>query len=234
MKLKLAFIIIISSGIISASAQNKRASGNQLFTESLDQDNCTFNSTGKNLYFILEPGYQLILEGLAGKDSSRLVITVLHETKKIGNVETRVVEENETVNGKTIEISRNYFAFCQQTNTAYYFGEEVDMYKDGKIINHEGSWIAEGKNKAGVAMPGLILLGSRFYQEIAPTIAMDRAEIISNIETITTQLGVFKNCLKIEETTALHLSEKEYKLYAPGIGLINDEDLWLVKYGYVK
>ena len=149
-------------------------------------------------------------------------------------METRVVEENESLNGKTIEISRNFFAFCKQTGTVFYFGEEVDVYKDGKIINHEGAWMAEGKNKAGVMMPGLILAGSRFYNEIAPGIAMDRAEIISVNEIINTTAGNFSNCLKIEETTPLEPKAKEYKLYAPGIGLVKDGQLLLTKYGYIK
>ena len=206
----------------------------KVYTESFDLDSCSFKTTGKNIYFVLEPGFQLTLQGVDAKDSIKLIITVLNETKKIGNTETRIVEENESVNGKTIEISRNYFAFCVQTSSIFYFGEEVDIYKNGKIINHDGAWIAEGKNKAGIAMPGLILLGSRYYQEIAPGIAMDRAEITSMTETMKTPAGNFLNCLKTEETNALKPKEKEYKIYAPGIGLIKDDELVLVKYGYIK
>ena len=227
---------ILSGGILIlliqfiACAQTKE----KQFTESLMQDSCSFITTGRNTYFILEPGYQLILEGHEGKDNVRLVITVLNETKKIGNVETRVVEENESVNGKTIEISRNYFALCKETSSIYYFGEEVDMYKDGKIVSHEGAWIAEGKNKAGVMMPGLILLGARYYQEIAPDAAMDRAEIISTTEQMKTAAGTFTNCLKTEETTPLEPKNKEYKFFAPGVGLIRDGDLLLVKHGFIN
>jgi hypothetical protein len=227
---------ILTGGVLilliqfTACAQTK----DKQFTESLMQDSCSFITTGRNSYFILEPRYQLILEGHEGKDSVRLVITVLNETKKIGNVETRIVEENESANGKTIEISRNYFAYCKETSSIYYFGEEVDMYKNGKIINHEGAWIAEEKNKAGVMMPGLILLGARYYQEIAPDVAMDRAEIISTTEQMKTPAGTFINCLKIEETTPLELKNKEYKFYAPGTGLIRDGDLLLVKHGFIN
>ena len=163
-----------------------------------------------------------------------MIITVLNETRKIGNVETRIVEENESENGKTVEISRNFFAFCKQTGSIYYFGEETDIYKNGKATRGEDSWTAEGNNKAGVAMPGLVLLGARYYQEIAPGVAMDRAEIISTSESKTTPAGTFTNCLKTEETTPVEPKEKEYKLYAPGIGLIQDEDLLLTKYGFVK
>lgn len=205
-----------------------------VFTQRLMQDSCAFASIGRNLYFILEPGYRLTLQGMEGKDTTTLVITVLKETRKIGNVETRIVEEAETVAGKPVEISRNFFAFCKQTGSVYYFGEEVDMYKAGKVVSHEGSWMAEGKNKAGVQMPGLVLNGSRYYQEIAPAVAMDRAEVISLTETIKTPAGNFTNVLKTEETSPLEPKSKEYKYYAPGVGLIKDDHLLLTKYGFVK
>ena len=205
--------------------------GEKEFTSALMQDTCEFSSTGRNAYFILEPGYQLTLEDKSG---GRLVITVLDETRKVGAVETRVVEENESKNGKTIEISRNFFAVCKQNSSVYYFGEEVDIYKDGKIVSHEGASQATDENKAGVAMPGLAMLGARYYQEIAPKIAMDRAEIVSTSETLTTAAGTFANCLKTLESTPLKSGEQEYKLYAPGVGLIKDEDMLLVKYGFLK
>jgi len=233
MKRILTFLLVIA-GIIHASAQTKTSDASGRFTDSFMQDSCTFETRGRNAYFILEPGYQLVLRGVEEEDTVTLVITVLNETKKIGNVETRVVEENESVNGKTIEISRNFFACCRQTGNIFYFGEEVDMYKDGKIINHEGAWLAEGNNKAGIIMPGIFLLGARYYQEIAPGIAMDRAEIMSITEAMITRAGSFTNCLKTEETTALNAKEKEYKMYAPGIGLIKDGDLVLTKYGFIK
>lgn len=209
----------------SASAQSKQ------FTDDLMQKDCAFETSGRNRYFILEPGYQLTLEN---KEGGKLVITVLKETRKIGNIETRIVEENESENGKPVEISRNFFAVCKQTGSIYYFGEEVDIYKNGKMTKGADAWTAEGNNKAGVAMPGLVLLGARYYQEIAPGVAMDRAEIISTSETKQTLAGAFTNCLKTEETTPLKPQEKEFKLYAPGIGLIQDEDLLLTKYGFVK
>lgn len=233
MKRNLAICLLIFTALITACAQKNNEQG-KFFTESLMQDSCSFSSIGRNTYFILEPGYQLILEGKEDGENTKLIITVLNETRNIGNVETRVVEENESVNGQTVEISRNFFAFCKQNSSMYYFGEEVDVYKNGKIINHEGAWIAEGKNKAGIMMPGLILSGSRYYQEIAPGIAMDRAEILSNTEILKTNAGNFINCLKVEETTPLEPKAKEYKLYAPNIGLIKDGNLLLVKYGFVK
>jgi len=222
-----AIITIIC--IVNVHGQDKRP-----FTDSFMTDSCTFSSTGRNAYFILEPGWQLVLVGVEDEDTARLVITILNETKIINGFETRIVEENESVNGVTVEISRNFFAFCKQTGSVFYFGEEVDIYESGKVVSHSGAWIAEGKNKAGIIMPGECLLGSRYYQEIAPGVAMDRAEIISISETYKTPAGTFTNCLKTEETSGLNPKEKEHKHYAPGIGLIQDENLYLVKYGFVK
>ena len=229
MKKTLLFLVVAFFGVMSVAAQIK--STGKAFTEAMMQDTCEFTSTWRNAYFILEPGYQLTLEDKTG---GRLVITVLNDTKKIGNVETRVVEENESKNGKTVEISRNFYGFCRQTSSVYYFGEEVDIYKGGKIANHEGSWIALGKNKAGIFSPGLALLGARFYSEIAPGVAMDRMEIISLSETKTTPAGTFSNCLKVEETTDLDAKDIEFKIFAPGIGIIQDGDLLLTKYGFQK
>jgi len=226
---------MLGSGFtISSHAQNKNRAESKAFTDSFAQEDCQFLTIGKNDYFVLEPGYQEILEGKDGKDFTRLIITVLNETKKVGNFETRIVEENESLNGQTIEISKNYFTFCPKTGSIYYFGEDVDIYKNGKIVDHSGTWIAEGNNKPGLAMPGLVLLGARYYQEVAPGIAMDRAEIISVSETIETPAGKFIKVLKTEETTPLEPLNKEIKLYAPGIGLIKDENLLLVKYGRIK
>ena len=82
-------------------------------------------------------------------------------------------------------------------------------------------------------MPGTIFLGARYYQEIAPN-AMDRAENVSDNFTLKTPAGTFKNCLRTEETSGLNPKEKYYKTYAPGIGLIQDEDLLLTEYSVAE
>jgi hypothetical protein len=196
-----------------------------------DLENCDFASTGKNSYFILEPGYQVILEGQEDGEELQLVMTVLNETKLVDGIKTRVVEEKETEGGNLVEVSRNYFAICRPTNNAIYFGEDVDMYENGKIMNHEGAWLAgENGAKAGMITPGKVEVGLKYYQEIAPGVAEDRAEIVSINDTLDTPAGTFENVLKTEETNPLKPGEKEFKFYAPKIGLIQDEALRLVKH----
>lgn len=84
----------------------------------------------------------------------------------------------------------------------------------------------------GLMMPGIVLLGARYYQEIAPGEAMDRAQIVEIDAQCTTPAGVFEHCVRAEETTPLEPDQKEYKVYAPGIELIEDGGLRLVGYGY--
>jgi hypothetical protein len=184
--------------------------------------------TGRNPFFVLEPGFVLEL----ADDKERLVVTVTEQTKTVDGVACRVVEERETKGGKPVEVSRNYYAISKRTNCVYYFGEDVDVYKDGKVVGHEGAWLS-GKDgaKFGLMMPGHPLLKARFYQEVAPKAALDRAEIVSTTETVKTPAGEFKNCLKVEETTPLEPKVTEHKYYARGVGLIQDGDLKLVKYG---
>lgn len=192
---------------------------------------CTMSDTGRNPFFILEPGFQLVLQD----GGETLQVTVLDETRTVDGVPTRVVEEREWKGEQLYEVSNNYFAICPETGDVYYFGEEVNFYEGQQVVRHDGSWLAGEKGaKAGLIMPGAPNPGMRYYQEMAPEVAMDRAEIVSLEETCETTAGSFPGCLKIKEGTALEPALVEYKFYAPNIGLVQDEDLRLVRYGFVE
>lgn len=190
-----------------------------------------FLSRGKNPYFNLEPGSVYVLESKEKGRKISLTITVLDEVELVDGVETRVVEERETQDGVLAEVSRNFIAISKNTNGVFYFGEDSTDYKDGKVAGHGGSWKA-GVNgaKAGLLVPGTILLGARFHQEIAPGVAMDRSEIISMDETVTTPAGTFPHCVIMQDSSPDEPHVHETKAYAPGIGLIRDESLQLVKF----
>ena len=213
--------LIIPTTIYSADDAGK---AKRPWSNSFSPDKADLITIGKNTYFILLPTYRLYLE----HGTHSLVISVLIETKMVDGVETRVVERRETKNGKLVEVSRNYYAISKTTGDVYYFGEDVDTYKDGKVTGHEGSWLA-GVNgaKFGLMMPGNPRVGQRYYQELAPGVAMDRAEITDRDVTFKTSAGTFEKCLRIRETSDLN-SGSEEKLYAMDTGLIKDGDLVLV------
>jgi hypothetical protein len=214
------------------SGEEKPARAEAAFTETFLEKDSDLVSRGTNPFFVLEPGRRLVYEGADGKEKVRLEITVLDETKRVGDVETRVVEERETEDGELKEVSRNYFAVSKRTNSVYYFGEDVDIYEDGKVKDHSGSWIS-GKDGAryGLMMAGTVCLGARYCQEVAPKVAMDRAEVVSLAESLETPAGKFTQCLAIEETSPLEPGSKSTKLYAAGVGLLNDGKLRLVEHG---
>jgi hypothetical protein len=206
---------------VSASAEDSE------WQDEFGASKCSLKTSGRSEYFVLEPGYQMLLEGPA----TRLHVTVLDETKAIDGVTTRVVEEREWKKGELYEVARNYYAFCEETEDILYFGEDVDYYERGKVVRHDGSWIAENSNRPGLLIAGAPRPHMKYYKEIAPGVAVDRDEVVSLVETCITPAGVFSHCMKIRETSELQPSLREYKWYAPGIGLVVDDTVRLVKYG---
>jgi hypothetical protein len=219
----------------SESTEGEEEEGEEIeYTSSFRTEDCTFGATGSNPYFILEPNYRQVLVANESDAGAELTITVLNETREVNGTETRVVEERETENGEIVEVSRNFFAICDETNSIFYFGEEVDDYENGAIVGHGGAWLAgEGENKAGLIMPGTVLLGAKYYQEIAPNIAVDRAEIIETDGELVVPAGSFDDVLVIAESNPLEPGAEELKYYAPGVGLLQEEDLKLVEYGFI-
>jgi hypothetical protein len=230
----LGLVSLAAAGVGAASTTRARPRGagpqraDTAWTTRFTFEPGELGPTGRNPYFVLEPGHQLVLEG----GRTRLVITVLAETRRVDGVETRVVEERETEGGRVVEVSRNFFAISARTNSVFYFGEDVDTYRDGRVAGHEGAWRAGAAGaRAGLMMPGLPLVGARFHQEIAPGVAMDRAEIRDVDGELATPAGRFRGVLTIEETTPLEPDARETKRFAPGVGLVQDGPLLLVRHG---
>jgi hypothetical protein len=222
--------VLAAGAVLTLSAACGEGGAAGSWQQSFDIASCKMLTTGRSEYFILEPGYQLVLEG----GDTKVQITVLPETRKVAGIDTRVVEEREWKDGKLYEVAKNYFAICEQTKDVYYFGEHVDFYKDGKVSGHEGTWLAGEKgNMPGLIMPGAPKVGMKYYQEIAPGVAMDRAEIVSLTDSCKTPAGTFSPCMKVQEGSAIKF-ENEFKYHAPGIGLVRDEVVLPIKHGFVK
>jgi hypothetical protein len=213
-----------------AAGQEARQKPSPEWQQAFAVNSADLATVGENPYLVLKPGFQLVLEGKESGKAVRLVVSVLDETKTIGGIDARVVEERETENGVLVEVSRNYLAIHKMTRDVYYLGEDVDEYKNGKVSGHGGAWLhGVGGAKFGLLIPAAPVVGQRYYQEAAPNVAMDRAEVVSVTERVTTPAGTFEKCLKTAETTPLECG-REFKLYAPGVGLITDGSLVLVSY----
>ena len=175
--------------------------------------------TGANPYIPMQPGRVLVLKD----GTSTLTVSVLPDTETVDGVTTGILEERETKNGRLVEVSRNFLATDKNTGDVYYFGEDVDNYSHGRIVNHDSAWRAGVKGaRFGLMMPSRPVVGLRFYQEIAPRVAMDRVEVVSTDATVKTAAGTFEHCVHLRETTPLE-RDVSHKYYAPGVGIIKDD-----------
>jgi len=77
-------------------------------------------------------------------------------------------------------------------------------------------------------MRGVPRVGEAYHQEMAPGIAMDRAEIMAVDGELTVPAGRFTACVRTRESSALERGAEE-RCYAPGIGLIKDGDFLLIE-----
>lgn len=214
------------------------------YTREFPIESCNFRASGSNPYFRLTPGRQAYFSNqrcVAAGDCDELEelwITVTDRTRQIElrddgvarTITTRVIQEFETADGELVEISRNFFAICQPSRDVYYFGEEVDIYEDGRIVSHDGAWLAGRRGaEPGIIMPdAAFLLGSRYFQELAPGIAMDRAEHVANDLEIDVPAGFLEDCVQVNETTPLEPGSVSTKVYCPGKGLVRDNELELI------
>jgi hypothetical protein len=232
-----AFVIVWLAGLGMSSALAAAPIKKLQFTTDFRLGDCQFQTQGVNPYFLLTPGRRLVLQN---EDETETVeITVLEDLELIsvpglGDVTTRVVEERETADGELIEVSRNFFAICGGRNDVVYFGEDVEIHNPDGSITHEGEWRAgqpdeNGLAEPGIIMPGTFLLGSRYFQEIADGIALDRAENVEMGLDVETDAGTFHDCVRIVETTPLEPKSESEKIYCPGVGLVVDSDVQLVE-----
>jgi hypothetical protein len=208
------------------------------FTSSFMLERCKFKTKGDNPFFPLRPGWQVVLES----EEEVAMITVLRETRVVDGVKTRVVEEFEFERDGAelvpVERSLNFMAICEQTGSVHYFGEDVFFFdEDGNPIPGTGGWQAgENGARAGIIMPGTLLVGGGYYQEIAPEdSALDKGRITAIHEGCEAGDFAFEQqCVEIVDTTDCDPASEDLKVYVAGVGNVVDEDLEVTSFGLVK
>jgi len=149
----------------------------------------------------------------------------------IAGVQSFIQLDREFEDGLLVEETSDFFA--QDTlGNVWYLGEDVTTFEydeEGNLIdtNTEGAWRA-GENGAepGFIMPAELIEDFNYFKEHAPAdAALDQGTIcVAFIDTLTLDIGTFENVLQILETTELEPDEREFKYYAPGVGLILVEE----------
>jgi hypothetical protein len=217
-------------------------------TEPVDPARCDpgqpFSTVVNNTYFPLPVGQVWAFTGREQGQNIGLQITVTGSTadfyRGANRVTTLEVEELEFEDTDAdgfpdpgeplIERSLNYYAQTAAGDVCY-FGESVDIFEDGEIVSHEGAWRSDDRGNApGIFMPHDPVVGMTFAQERAPGIAEDQATITRIGQTVTVPAGTFTNTLRTRDFNPLDGS-RGTKVFAPGVGLIVDGPLQLVRLG---
>ena len=129
-------------------------------------------------------------------------------------------------------VEETFDFYAQDTaGNVWYLGEDVTNYvydADGNLIgtNSSSAWRA-GVNGAlpGFAMPATQTLGQSYYQEFAAADdALDQGETSAIGLTVIAGGRTFSDVLRVYETSALDPDAREFKYYAPGVGLILAEE----------
>ena len=143
------------------------------------------------------------------------------------SVECRMLREMSFEDGKLIEISFNYFAQADD-GSVYYFGETVNIYENGVLVNHDGSWLVGGPvgndppETATATVPGLIMpanpeIGDSFKPEDLFPIVDETSVVTATGLTLQLPAGSFTGGIKLHETSLLP-GNPENKTYVPGVG----------------
>jgi hypothetical protein len=185
------------------------------------------NSTNiTNPYFPVAVGKKYIYEGQTQDGLERIEEQRLTDTKTILGITCIIVNFKAWLNGTLIEEAWDWYAQDNDGNV-WYFGEAVDNYNtNGSLKDHGGSWEA-GVDGAqpGTIMPANPQTGFAYREEYYFNHAEDRAEITGTGLTVTNSLGTYTNCIKTKNWTELEPDLNENKFYAPGIGLVKEENV---------
>ncbi|HSI34754.1 MAG: hypothetical protein ACAI43_13020 [Phycisphaerae bacterium] len=168
---------------------------------------------------------QDVLEGNEGGKKTRIVRTVRRDLTKTFKIDGRdvpalVMEDRDYEDGKLSEVTLDYFAQDDAGNV-YYLGEDVDEYRDGKVVGHDGAWLF-GKDTPvpGVLLPATPKVGDKFRSEDVSNEISEKNEVVSISETVKTPAGEYRDCVKVKESLADGTTE--YKYYAKGVGVVRE------------
>ncbi|MBX6343274.1 MAG: hypothetical protein IRY97_12505 [Thermomicrobiaceae bacterium] len=175
-----------------------------------------------NPYFPLRPGTRYVYTGQEEGEAERDERVVTGETKVILGVRCVVVQDTVTVEGQLRERTLDWYAQDRAGNV-WYFGESVENYKNGKVVDTEGSWEAgvDGA-KPGIIMKGQPNVNDAYREEYYPREAEDMAQVLSRDESLAVPYGRFERVVLIKEWSPLERGVEEHKYYAPNVGLIRD------------
>jgi len=216
--------LLLTAGLKSAPAARPRGAA-PVFSDPL---------RFTNPFHPFVPGAVKLFAGADGKTRIAIADLYLSSTRTFlvngVDVQTRVLQETEFEDGVLKEISLNFFAQADD-GTVYYFGETVDNYEHGVVVDNDGSWLVGGPTLPGdppdtastptpaVFMPANPQVGQSWKPEDIFPIVDETTTAVALNRRVRVLAGSFEGVMQVRETSRLN-SDAESKWYAPGVGVI--------------
>jgi hypothetical protein len=225
-KLFLVILIIILGFLLFSKGETPKSETKTLgpseYNPSINP--ADFVSKIDNKFFTLVPGTKFVYENKTEEGLEKIETVVASKTKKIMGVDAVEVLDTSKLNGVLVEQTYDWYAEDKEGNV-WYFGEAVDNYKDGKLLDHKGSW------EAGVdgALPGIIMkaepkVGEVYKQEYYKGKAEDVGEVVALDKEVKVPFGSYENCLQTRDYSNIESALNEYKYYCKEVGFVTAEE----------
>jgi len=154
----------------------------------------------------------------------RLEVTAGDTAETIGGVPVTVLDATDFADDEVVERARKFYA-QHRSGDVYCLAEHIDDYEGGKMVGHEGQWVAgENGTQAGLLMPATPKPGDVFEPERAPGVAQERSKVISTTRTIKVPAGTFTGCIETEVYDPIDKSTVR-RWYCPGAGLVKEASI---------
>jgi hypothetical protein len=227
----LGAFVLAAFGVASCGSDDEQTERSAASRQALDA--AQFSAEIDHPLVPLSTVRRTVFEGTEGGAQIRSVSRVLDQTGRVSGVPVAVVDVREYEDGELVEHTRDYYAQVADGGVRY-MGEHVNDIEDGKVVGHEGQWLAgKGNAKPGIFMPADPKVGDTFEQERAPGVAEDRSEVVAVDLEVTTPAGRFDDCIKTKDFAPLDKTT-EFKYYCAGVGLVREQytdgRLGLVRY----
>jgi hypothetical protein len=214
----LSLIVIAMSLLVACGGSSSSQSSLPRGGEPVSLDPAEFVARIDHPYWPMAPGNTWVVmdKDLEG-NAQRIEITVTNKKKRILGIDTTVIHDRVTENGKLVEDTYDWYAQDKDGNL-WYFGEDTTAFENGKP-NKAGSWQAgvDGA-QAGVVIPAEPKVGQSYRQEYYAGKAEAAAKVVGLDKKVEVAAGKFDDVLMTEDTTRIHPDVLEHKFYARGVG----------------
>jgi hypothetical protein len=173
-----------------------------------------------NPLFPISRLHSVIALGVVDGERLKVETTLLPETRIIEwnglQVETLQAQFLAFHDGRIDEVAIDWYA-QDDDGSVWYFGEDVFIYRDGRVVDTLGTWRADVDGPASMIMPADPQVDDAYRTENVPRLDFFEESIVKSVgETVDGPTGAVEGAMIGQE---LHFpGSAEDKTFAPGYG----------------